>query len=140
MYLNTVHIYTYLCCLIVYFNLRLVLCLYTHICTYQQKQDIKKQNVCCLNLSPIPLTRILVFTNVKGICFTKHFCLILSQMYQFCLYPGAMTSLRSWVSVTILLSVKLLNWKFLTSSASEILDPNLPVEKSQSAVFEGQFS
>lgn len=113
-------------------------CLYTHICTYHQKQD-RKQNVCCLNMS-FSFTRIPVFTNVKGICFTKHFCLTPSQCTNSACAWEQWYLLKLVFSEYVLLLVKLLNWELLTLSASDILDPVLPGETSQSAFIEGQFA
>ena len=44
-------------------------------------------------------------------------------MYQFFLYLGAVTPQKLGFSEYDLLSVKLLNWEFLTLPANEILDP-----------------
>lgn len=126
----------------VYFNLRLVLCLYTHICTYHQKQDIKKtKRLLFKYVSPF-LHENPCFRECEGHLFYKPFLpdtvpnvqilplLGISEMAQ---KPGF--SQHGW------LLVKLLGWGLPTWSTSEILDPVLPggekKKKSQSAFLEG---
>lgn len=116
----------------IYFNLRLVLCLYTHICTYHQKQDIKKtKRLLFKYVSPF-LHENPCFHECEGHLFYKPFLLDTVPNVQILSLPGIREmaqkpgfSRHGW------LLVKLLSWELPTWSTSEILDPVLTGGKQQ---------
>lgn len=99
MHLNTACRAAYLCRLVVSFYLRLVLCLYTHICTYHQKQDIKKtKRLLFKYVSPFlhknSLSSQMWRTSVLQNIFAWHW----PKLHR---YPGSMRSLRGWASTNM---------------------------------------
>ena len=72
-YLNRACIYTHLCCLAVFFNSRLVLCLDTHICTYHREQDIKKTKRLLFKFVSLFLHENPCFHKCEGLLFYKAF-------------------------------------------------------------------
>lgn len=108
----------------------LVLCLHTHICTYHQKQDIKK-------------TKRLLFKYVSPFlhenpCFHKCEGRLFYKTFFARHYPKCTNSAPPWISEISqklgfseqgLLLVKSLSWELPTLSASEILGPVLPGDK-----------